>query len=385
MAAILIGGLLALALAMGVGRFAYTAILPAMQSEAGLSVTASGWLASINYLGYFVGAVAMAWVPRGRARTFAFRASLIASAVTTLAMGVLPPFAPWAILRLLSGLASAGVFVLGVAMTLDALARAGRERWAGWLYTGIGGGIAGSGLFVALTRPGADGSGLDFQTQWVILGLTAGVFALLPWFKVRDDHAPLPTSAPTVAPGGGAPAAWTPLLLLTAAYFLEGGGYIVTGTFLPAMMAADPITQPWAGWAWMLAGVAAVPSGILWAAVGRRIGLWGALIAAHLLQAGGVVLPLAGGAAAGVVSAMLFGATFVGIVSLSFALGRRLSGGASTKIIGLLTAAYGLGQILGPTAAAYLAGAAGRYDAAVIAAAAAVATAAALLVAGAAA
>lgn len=382
-AATLAGGLAALALAMGIGRFAYTAILPAMQAQAGLSVANAGWLASLNFLGYFLGAVAAAWVPRGLARTWIFRAALALSVATTAAMGLTDAFLAWQVARFLSGLASAGVFILSVAMALDALARAGAERWAGWLYTGVGAGIAGSGLFVAASGLDAQGGGLSHAGQWLALGAVAALLALAPLQAMRDD--PPPMVGPAAVPGNNAPGArvaWVPLGLLTAAYFLEGGGYIVTGTFLPAMMAADPAAAAWAGWAWTLAGLAAIPSGFLWTAAARRLGVWGALIAAHLAQAAGIVLPLLGGGPAGALSAVAFGLTFIGIVAQSFVLGRRLSGGASTKVVGLLTAAYGLGQILGPLAAAGLAGPGGDYGRALAAAALAVLAAAACLALG---
>lgn len=382
-AATLAGGLAALALAMGIGRFAYTAILPAMQAQTDLSVANAGWLASLNFLGYFLGAVAAAWVPRGAARVRIFRAALACSVVTTAAMGLTDSFLAWQIARFLSGLASAGVFILSVALALDALTRAGAERWAGWLYTGVGAGIAGSGLFVAASGLDAQGGGLGYAAQWLALGAVAALLALAPLRAMRDDPPPVVGPAAgsrTDAAGPGV--AWVPLGLLTAAYFLEGGGYIVTGTFLPAMMAADPTAAAWAGWAWTLAGLAAIPSGLLWTAAARRLGVWGALIAAHLAQAAGIVLPLLGGGLAGAVSAIAFGLTFIGIVAQSFVLGRRLSGGASTKVVGLLTAAYGLGQILGPLIAAALAGPGGDYGRALVAAALAVLAAAGCLALG---
>lgn len=380
-AATLAGGLAALALAMGIGRFAYTAILPAMQAQADLSVANAGWLASLNFLGYFLGAVASAWVPRGAARVWTFRAALALSVATTAAMGLTDSFLAWQAARFLSGLASAGVFILSVALALDALTRAGAERWAGWLYTGVGAGIAGSGLFVAASGLDAQGGGLSYAGQWLALGGVAALLALAPLRAMRDD--PPPTVGPAAAAGTNGPGvAWVPLGLLTAAYFLEGGGYIVTGTFLPAMMAADPAAAAWAGWAWTLAGLAAIPSGFLWTAAARRLGVWGALIVAHLAQAAGIVLPLAGGGPAGAVSAIAFGLTFIGIVAQSFVLGRRLSGGASTKVVGLLTAAYGLGQILGPLVAADLAGPGGDYGRALAAAALAVLAAAGCLALG---
>ncbi len=340
MARVLVGGLLTLVIAMGIGRFAYAPILPAMQAATGLGGDGAGLLASLNYLGYFLGAAAAGWVPHGAVRTRIFRAALVVSIATTAGMGLTTDFLAWSVLRFLSGLASAGLFILGIAMVLDALVRAGAESRAGWMYTGVGVGIAGSGLFVALF-----GARLGWDGDWLALGALCVALAVPVWLWVTD-HVPHGAATTVAAAAGGLSA---PLLLLTAAYFLEGAGYIVSGTFLVAILKHAPDTAAVGEAAWTVAGLAAIPSGLLWAAVGRKLGAWRALILAHAVQAVGIVLPLAGlGTAGAFAAAALFGGTFVGIVTLAFTLGRQLSGGASAKVVGALTAAYGLGQILGP-------------------------------------
>lgn len=375
MTRVLVGGLLTLVVAMGVGRFAYAPILPAMQAATGLGGDGAGLLASLNYLGYFLGAAAAGWVPHGAVRTWTFRVALVVSVATTAAMGLTTDFLMWSVLRFLSGLASAGMFILGIAMVLDALVRAGAESRAGWMYTGVGTGIAGSGLFVALF-----GNRLGWDGDWLALGALCTLLAVPVWLWV-SDHAPQQAARAAAAAGGLS----APLLLLTAAYFLEGAGYIVTGTFLVAMLKRAPDTAAIGEAAWMVAGLAAIPSALLWAAVGRRIGGWRALILAHAVQAVGIVLPLAGlGAVGGFASAALFGGTFVGIVTLAFTLGRQLSGGASAKVVGALTAAYGLGQILAPLPAGIVVERTGSFAAALIGAAAVVALGAVCLAIGAA-
>ncbi|TWA68418.1 putative MFS family arabinose efflux permease [Azospirillum baldaniorum] len=378
MVRVLIGGVLVLVISMGVGRFAFTPILPAMQAATGLGTDAAGLLASLNYLGYFLGALGVGLVPQGAARTAVFRTALIASVTSTAGMGFTEGMAAWAVLRFVSGLASAGLFILGIAMTLDALARAGRESWTGWLYTGVGLGIASSGLFVAVM-----GDRLGWRGDWLWLGLACLGFGTLSWLWVSDaprepGHmaAARPTPAPSLRPSA-------PMVLLTLAYFLEGAGYIVTGTFLVAILKTMPETAQLGAAAWMVTGLAAMPSGIVWAAAGRRLGLWRALILAHVVQTVGILLPITGSPAAALLSAVLFGGTFVGIVTLSFTLGRHLSGGASARVIGALTAVYGLGQIIGPVPAGLVVARTGSFDSALLGAAAAVLAGALLLAAGA--
>ncbi|MCG5242747.1 YbfB/YjiJ family MFS transporter [Azospirillum doebereinerae] len=382
---VLIGGVIALAIAMGVARFAFTPILPAMQAATGLGTDGAGFLASLNYLGYFIGALGAGLVPHGVVRTTVFRVCLLFSVATTAAMGLdfgnaAEAMPAWSVLRFVSGVASAGIFILGIAMALDTLARAQGERWAGWLYTGVGTGIASSGLFVALA-----GGRLGWDGDWLALGAICAVLGVLPALWVTD---PPPVARPTAHTAGAAPPAKAaalsaPLLLLTAAYFLEGGGYIVSGTFLVSILKTNPDTAALGEAAWMVVGLGAMGAGVFWAAVARRIGSWGALILAHAAQTVSILLPMTGSPTAAVVSALLFGATFVGIVAQSFALGRALSGGASARVVGTLTAVYGLGQIIGPLPAGMVVARTGSFDSALIGAAAAVVTGGVLLAVGA--
>lgn len=381
---VLIGGVIALAIAMGVARFAFTPILPAMQAATGLGADGAGFLASLNYLGYFLGALGAGLVPHGPVRTVVFRAALVLNVGSTAAMGLdfgdaASAMLPWSVLRLVSGVTSAGIFILGIAMVLDTLVRAQGERWAGWLYTGVGAGIAASGLFVALV-----GDRLNWHGDWLALGGICAVAGLFPALWVTD---PPPLAAPPVsgtdADGGKTAALSLPLLLLTVAYFLEGGGYIVSGTFLVSILKTMPETAAVGQAAWIVVGLGAMGAGVFWAAVARRFGSWWALILAHLAQTVGILLPMTGSPVAAVVSALLFGGTFVGIVSQAFALGRSLSSGGAARVVGALTAVYGVGQIIGPLPAGLVVARTGSFDSALLGAAAAVVLGALLLALGA--
>ncbi len=113
-------GALALAVAMGIGRFAFTPILPMMQEDAGLSIIAGGWLASANYLGYLLGALAATvWPLRGNA---ALIGSLLGIAVVTFAMGLTGEFSIWVVLRFAAGVASALAFIAVTTRCMPALA-----------------------------------------------------------------------------------------------------------------------------------------------------------------------------------------------------------------------------------------------------------------------
>jgi MFS family permease len=328
-------GAAALAAGMGVGRFVYTPILPLMHSQAGLSASGGADLATANYVGYLVGALAGIAVPRLVRSVGVLRGALVVLIGTLGGMAATHGYAPWAALRLVAGVASALIFVIAVS-SLQGNLPGSAAHLAGWALGGVGAGIALSGSVVLVLRTVA-----GWQAAWEGSAMLAAVLAAACWnLSVERDEG-----------GGGAGVARTdgPALrrfaALFASYSLEGVGYIVAGTFLVA--AVGQASPGWiAGGAWVLVGLAAVPSAALWAWLGRRRSRGGLLIAALLVQAVGIALPaLVGGTAAALVSALLFGGTFLGVAAIALAVGRELH---VPHAVALLTAGYSAGQILGP-------------------------------------
>lgn len=390
----LTGGIFTLIIAMGIGRFAYTPILPEMQSALGLSHAATGLLASLNYMGYLIGALAAGYVTSGPARSNVFRLALLLSAATTGLMAASEWFALWGLLRFSSGVISGLLFVISADMVLRVLAEAGRPRLLGVYFGGVGVGIAVSGLLVPLL---ANLGG--WRADWIGLGILAGALALPAMLWLRDarslagsrDSAGSQKSPNNDTAGKQQkrlPAAVVlPLTLLGLAYFLEGLGYIVSGTFLVAILqekAGDTISLGVFGdmgnLAWVMVGLAVAPSCLFWSWAGQRWGEVRAMIAAHLLQAVGVALPLFSTALVpSLLAAALFGGTFVGITLLVVAYTRKIAPTATAVAIGLMTGAFGLGQILGPLAAGVLAERSGSFDSSLILSALAVVIGAGLL------
>ncbi|MFE2546749.1 YbfB/YjiJ family MFS transporter [Actinacidiphila glaucinigra] len=331
----------ALAAAMGVGRFVYTPILPLMHAQARLTAGAGAHLATANYVGYLVGALAGTFLPRLTRSAAILRGSLLLLVASLAAMPLTRTTAVWLVLRGVAGAVSATVFVIAVSALLGRL-REHPAHLPGWGFGGVGAGIALSGLLVLVLRGLA-----DWRAAWWASAALAALLSVPAW-TMRTESAPAPAAAPD--PGvrvRTAPRTHRWFGALFASYTLEGVGYIIAGTFLVAAIDQGSPGRLGTG-AWVLAGVAAVPSAALWAGLGRRWSRPDVLLAALVVQAAGIALPaLVEGPAAALVSAFLFGATFIGVSTLALAAGTHLR---FPRAVALLTAGYSVGQILGPLA-----------------------------------
>ncbi len=368
-----LGGLIAMAAAVGIGRFVYTPILPFMEESLGLTKVDASFIASANFLGYLLGALAasMESLPGGRRGWFL--AGLATSAITTGAMGLTESLAAFVGLRFIGGIASAFVLVFASALVLDRLAAAGRPALSAIHFAGVGCGIALSAVIVA----GLGAYGYDWRAQWFASGAAAllGFLALLRLIPTGPAPAPPVNSPDSQAAGPG-------LVALIAAYGLFGFGYIITATFISSMVRASPDLQPVEPIVWLAVGVSAIPSVALWTWIGRRIGNHRSFAIACLLESAGVAMSvLASGAAAIVAAAALLGGTFMGITALGLINARHLSAGDPRRNLALMTAAFGLGQIVGPSFAGFAYGVGNSFQFPSLVAAAALAMAALLVLA----
>lgn len=325
-------GAAALAASTGIGRFVYTPILPLMRDQTGLSASGAADLATANYVGYLVGALAGILAPRLVRSRPAMRASMIVLAASLALMPLTQDAAVWSGLRFVAGVTSAVIFVYAVGSLISALRRPA-PYLVGWGFGGIGAGIALSGLLVLAVRDLS-----TWQAAWWIataltLPLTAASWRLAP---------PAP---PTAGPSEGRRGTHRWFIALALSYTLEGIGYIIAGTFLVAAVAEAAPGWIGAG-AWVVVGLAAIPGSALWTALAHRWSRPTLLATALAVQAAGIALAgLIPGQATALVAALAFGGTFVGISSLALALGEHLQ---LPRAVALLTAGYGIGQISGP-------------------------------------
>ena len=351
--AVALGGCLALAAAMGIGRFVYTPILPFMVEGFGLGQAEAGIIASANFLGYLLGALmaAKASLPGGRRRWFLI--ALAISAATTAAMAAAGSVPLFILLRFASGVASAFVLVFASALVIDRLTAAGRPGLWALHFAGVGLGIAGSAVLVALLAEGDVG----WRGLWLASGglAAAALVAVLRLVPREQEPPPIPRR------NGKAPA--NPrLVALIVAYGLFGFGYVITATFISTLVRLTPSLQWLEPYVWLTVGLAGIPSVAVWGWIARRVGNGRGFAIACLVEAVGVTLSVLGsGAGAVLLAAALLGGTIMGITALGLVHARDLSRGDPRRSIALMTASFGLGQMIGPSFAGFAYEASGAF------------------------
>jgi predicted MFS family arabinose efflux permease len=339
------GGLIAMASAIGIGRFIYTPILPPMAEALHLTKGEAGLIASANFLGYLIGAVGAAW-PHGRSNPRGWLLwALAASALTTAIMAWSQGMAAFLAWRFLGGVASAYVLVLASALVLERLSATGHGRLSAIHFSGVGTGIALSALVTWMLSS----AGLGWRSMWLAGGLLAlaglgAVAALVP----AGEAAAARASAAHAAASDGR------LKLLTVAYGLFGFGYVITATFIVVIARASPEAARIEPMFWLAFGLAAIPSVAFWVAAGRRVGVMQAFAIACIVEAVGVFASVAWPGIAGLFAAsVMLGGTFMGLTALGLIAARDLAPAEPRRWLAILTSAFGLGQIVGPVVAGY--------------------------------
>ena len=358
--AVAVAGMVSLAVAMGIGRFAFTPLLPMMLHDGVIDLHAASWLASANYLGYLAGALLCTFQPWIWARLprlppvdgpALVRAGLVATGLLTLGMALPLPWG-WPLLRFAAGVASALVFVYTSGWCLSQLARRDSSALGGVMYAGPGAGIVVSGLFA---------SGMvQWQwlaaTGWVIFGglafaLTAGV-----WRIFSGGATPQPAAGASAAqPADDVSHGRAEIGCLTLAYGIAGFGYIITATFLPVIARAALPGSPWLDMFWPIFGLGVMAGALLATRLRINGDLRLLLAGSYLVQATGIAISVWSPSLAGfALGSLLLGIPFTAITFFAMQEVRRLRPLLAASFMGLLTAMYGIGQIVGPPLVALL-------------------------------
>lgn len=337
---ILLAGILAIIIGVGVARFAFTSLLPSMLEDY-LSVTQAGVLASLNFVGYLSGALFSISLKNIQKKVFYFRLGIVLSIFTSLILGTTQNELLWIVSRMFAGFGSAMILLVGASLVMLKLNLENKTKAMGIHFSGIGFAIVISEL---VSQQVLENN--TWQDAWLVLALMAFVFSFYIFHIISFDKE-LHTKPLKKESTKSIFSLYVILLIL--AYFTEGVGFVVQGTFLPEIVNSLEGLEGKGNLAWLIVGIAGVPSSILWMRLAHRFNSADVIIFALSLQVIGILLPaLSTNIYINLLSAAIYGSTFIGLVALFMNLGGKISKHNPVILMGSMTAAYGIGQVAAP-------------------------------------
>ena len=334
-----------MAAAMGIGRFAYTPLLPEMVTRFDWSYADAGDVASANFLGYLLGAF---WAPKlaiSPSVRLWVAFSLMGSVATSYLGAEISEFSMWLALRFTSGICSAFCLVILTTHLMQTLVRCGSEHLGNIHFAGVGLGIVLCTLGVL--------SGGSVETQWARQGFIAAFLMAGAWLFLSPGPWIVPDSPERTVIDGERVRVW-PVIV---GYGFFGYGYIVAATFMVAMAndLADASNFDVRS-IWLVVGASTLPSVYLWQWLAQRWRLPETLMLSYVvLSAGALTAGLAESFATLMFAAVLLGGTFGAITALGLSLGRNLAPHRVAQVVSAMTIAFSLGQLLGPAVSGRLA------------------------------
>ena len=329
--------------ALGIGRFAYTPLLPDMVTDFGWSFAQAGDVASANFLGYMAGALIAPLAATSIYVRFWFAMSLMASVATTYLGAEAEGFTQWMALRFAAGVASAFCLVIVTTQLMQVITTERAPELGNIHFAGVGVGI--------LVCVGALYRVASISQQWSRLGALAAVLLALAWFIcARDEMQP---AARTDDASGYRVSAF--LWRLICGYGFFGFAYVVSATFIVAIASdLDSTLDPNA--TWLVVGVALIPSVYLWQWLANRFGTVPVLQVAYVVEAIGIVVTvLSSSVVSLLVGSALLGGTFAAITALGLSVARQHSPHRIAFTVSSMTVAFAFGQLVGPALAGRMA------------------------------
>ena len=339
--AILLAGIIALIIGVGVARFVFTSLLPPMLEDY-LTISFAGVLASINYVGYLSGSIFSVFIKDINTKVKFFRFGMFLCFITTLMLGITTSDTIWVISRVLAGFGAAMALVVGSAIVMNKLNIQNKTKAMGIHFSGIGFSILISDLIVRIVFY-FNGT---WQLSWIVLSIFAFVMSFYSMYILSYDNEVKQNSVKHHIDKK----LFSPfVVILIMAYFCEGVGMVVQGTFLPDIINSLEGLEGFGSFTWTLVGLAGIPSCIIWMMLAHKYGSVNIIILAMFLQVIGIMISaLTNNIYLNLFSGILYGGTFVGLVALFMNLGGKLAGNNPVMLMGALTTAYGIGQVAAP-------------------------------------
>jgi len=345
-ASILIAGILSVIIALGVARFVFTSLLPSMLDDF-LTVSFAGILAAVNFAGYLSGSVLSMFIKDINQKVILFRIGIVICIVTTIILGITTNETIWFVARIIAGLGAALGFVVGAAIVMTKLKSENKTKAMGIHFSGIGFSI----LVTDLINRGVLYYGGDWQDSWIVLSCFAAIASIYVIYilsfdkKVKQTIVKHPFDKSLFS---------LFVILIIMAYFTEGVGFVVQATFLPDIVNSLEGLEGYGSLTWTFVGLAGIPSCIIWMTLAHKYGSVNIIIITLLIQMVGILIPtFTNNIYMNLLSGVLYGGTFVGLVGMFMNLGGKLAGQNPVVLMGAVTTSYGLGQVVAPLYSVY--------------------------------
>lgn len=357
--AIILAGILSLIVGVGVARFVFTSLLPSMLDDF-LNVTFAGFLASMNYVGYLSGSIFAIFIKDINTKVLFFRIGLVLCVITTFILGVTTIEWLWLLSRIIAGFAAAMALVVGSAIVMSRLQMENKTKAMGIHFSGIGFSILVCDLIM---RSVFEFNG-SWQDAWIALSLFGFVASVYCIYILQFDK----NIQQNAIKHKFDKSLFSPfIILLILAYFTEGVGMVVQGTFLPDIINSLDGLEGYGGLTWTIVGLAGIPSCIIWMNLANKYGSVNIIRITLLLQVIGILIPVfSNNIYLNLFSGVLYGGTFVALVALFMNLGGKLAGKNPVILMGAITTAYGIGQVVAPLYSVKLIDIFGNYNMALI-------------------
>ena len=338
-AILILTGIAALTIAVGIGRFSYTPILPYMISELNLTTTEAGLIASSNYLGYLLGSLIPIFPQFPKNIRSIFIYSIFISIISLFAMGLTNTFELFIIIRFIHGIFSAFVLILGTSLIVSHVHKKGKIFLGTAHFSGVGLGMALSASVVAYL------GFLNFTGDelWFSIGILAIMlsFQIIKFTPIQKAEVKYNLKSKNKTSLG--------FSLITISYGLYGFGYVAFGTFISTMSRLTPGLEKTEPYVWFVVGVTGIPSVFFWNWFGSKIGNDIGLFLANLILGLGVLFSVLINNEFGIfISCILFGLSFVPITSMCLLEGQKRFSGSFIVSTAILTFSFSIGQMIGP-------------------------------------
>ena len=338
-AILILTGIAALTIAVGIGRFSYTPILPYMISELNLTTTEAGLIASSNYLGYLLGSLIPIFPQFPKNIRSIFIYSIFISIISLFAMGLTNTFEVFILIRFIHGIFSAFVLILGTSLIVSHVQKKGKIFLGTAHFSGVGLGMALSAIVVSYL------GFLNFTWDelWFSIGILAIVlsFQIIKFTPIQKAEVKYNLKSKHKTSLG--------FSLITISYGLYGFGYVAFGTFISTMSRLTPGLEKTEPYVWFVVGVTGIPSVFFWNWFGSKIGNDIGLFLANLILGLGVLFSVLINNEFGIfISCILFGLSFVPITSMCLLEGQERFSGSFIVSTAILTFSFSIGQMIGP-------------------------------------